>query len=144
MQFEDYKHFIPLQIRFCDIDKLNHLNNSVYHNFFELGRVNYFNQLFKNAINWNERGFVLARTEINHILPVFLNDETYCFTKIIKTGNKSITVKNSICKNENNRLIECANGIGILVAMDYIKNESIQLPTEWLREIEEFETKFAP
>lgn len=139
MQFEDYKHYVPLQIRFCDIDKLNHLNNSVYHNFFELGRVNYFNQIFKDSINWDERGFVLARTEINHVLQVYLNDTIYCFTKVIKLGTKSITLKNSICKLQNNKLIECANGIGILVAMDYIKNESIEVPNEWRKAMQEFE-----
>ena len=139
MQFEDYKHCIPLQIRFCDIDKLNHLNNSVYHNFFELGRVNYFNQIFKDSINWDERGFVLARTEINHILPIFLNDTIYCFTKVIKLGTKSITLKNSICKFENNKLIESANGIGILVAMDYLKNESVDVPNEWRNAMQEIE-----
>ncbi len=139
MQFEDYKHSIALQIRFCDIDKLNHLNNSVYHNFFELGRVNYFNQLFKNTINWNERGFVLARTEINHLLQIYISDEIFCFTKVIKLGTKSITIKNSICKLENNKLIECANGIGILVAMDYVKTESMEVPSEWRKAMEEFE-----
>ncbi len=139
MQFEDYKHHIALQIRFCDIDKLNHLNNSVYHNFFELGRVTYFNQLFKNTINWNERGFYLARTEINHLLSIYLNDEIFCFTKVIKLGNKSITVKNSICKLQNNKLIECANGIGILVAMDFTKNQSTIVPTPWRTAMEGFE-----
>ncbi len=139
MQFEDYKHSIPLQIRFCDIDRINHLNNSVYHNFIELGRVKYFNQIFKGTINWDERGFVLARTEINHIIPIYINDEIYCFTKVFKLGTKSITLKNSICKLENNTLVECANGIGILVAMDYTKTESIEVPEVWRRAMEEFE-----
>jgi acyl-CoA thioester hydrolase len=139
MQFEDYKHHIPLQIRFCDIDKLNHLNNSVYHNFFELGRVKYFNELFKDTINWDEKGFVLARTEINHILPTYLNDIIFAFTKVIKIGTKSITIKNSICKLINEKLIESANGLGILVAMDYIKNQSIELPNEWKIAIKEYE-----
>jgi len=139
MQFEDYKHSIPLQIRFCDIDKINHLNNSVYHNFIELGRVKYFNEVFKDTINWDERGFVLARTEINHIIPIYINDEIFCFTKVIKIGTKSITIKNSICKLENNMLLECANGIGILVAMDYTKTESMEVPAEWRKAMDKFE-----
>ena len=139
MQFEDYKHSIPLQIRFCDIDKINHLNNSVYHNFIELGRVKYFNEVFKDTINWDERGFVLARTEINHIIPIYINDEIFCFTKVIKIGTKSITIKNSICKLENNMMLECANGIGILVAMDYTKTESMEVPAEWREAMDKFE-----
>ena len=43
MIFEDFKHVTPIQIRFVDIDRLDHVNNACYLNFFELGRVKYFN-----------------------------------------------------------------------------------------------------
>ncbi|MCE3228164.1 MAG: fadM 1 [Bacteroidetes bacterium] len=139
MEFNDYKHYIPIQIRFSDIDRLNHVNNACYLNYFELGRVKYFNDVFKDNINWNEKGFVLARTEIDHIEPLFLNDETYCFSKVIKTGTKSLTIKNSVVKKVNTQMIECATGIGILVAMDYVKQESIELPGKWVELINTFE-----
>jgi acyl-CoA thioester hydrolase len=140
MTYSDYKHIIPIQIRFCDIDKLNHVNNACYHNYFELGRVNYFNQLFQEKINWDKEGFVLARTEIDHLLPVFLEDEIYCCTKVIKLGNKSITLKNCILKKSATGFSECAAGIGILVASDYVNNVSIQLPEAWRQLIQTFES----
>lgn len=139
MEFQDYKHFIPIQIRFSDIDRLDHVNNSCYHNFFELGRVTYFNQVLHDHVKWNEKGFVLARTEIDHIEPLFLHDEAYCFTKVIKLGNKSITIKNAILKKRGDDLIESASGIGILVAMDYQKNTSMEVPAAWKKLIEDFE-----
>lgn len=139
MHFRDFNHFISIQIRFSDIDRLNHVNNACYLNYFELGRVRYFNDVFKEHINWNEKGFVLARTELDHIEPVFLNDDVFCFTKVIKTGTKSLTIKNSIVRKKGNDLQECATGIGILVAMDYLKNESIELPTKWVELISSFE-----
>jgi acyl-CoA thioester hydrolase len=140
MTYADYKHMIPIQIRFCDIDKLNHVNNACYHNYFELGRVNYFNRLFQEKINWDKEGFVLARTEIDHLLPVFLEDEIYCCTKVIKMGNKSITLKNCIIKKSGDGFLECAAGIGILVASDYVNNISIQLPQAWRQLIQTFES----
>jgi acyl-CoA thioester hydrolase len=139
MNYSDYKHFIPIQIRFADIDRLNHVNNACYLNYFELGRVHYFNHVFKDKINWSEKGFVLARTEVDHLEPLFLNDEVYCFTKVIKTGTKSLTLKNSVVKKEKGQFVECASGIGILVAMDYQKKESIELPAEWISLINSFE-----
>lgn len=139
-----YKHQIPIQIRFSDVDRLNHVNNACYLNFFELGRVRYFNDVFnpdgnRNLIDWNTRGFVLARTEINHINPIFLNDEVYCYTKVIKLGNKSLTIQNLIVKKQNNELIECANGLGILVASDYENNVSIEIPDDWRKAVITFE-----
>lgn len=140
IHFNDFKHIIPIQIRFSDIDRLNHVNNACYHNYFELGRVTYFNDVFKENINWNDKGFVLARTEIDHLEPVFLNDEVFCCTKVIKTGTKSLTIKNSLIKKQNSQIIECAACIGILVAMDYTANQSIELPPTWVELIVKYES----
>lgn len=139
MKYQDFKHVIPIQIRFIDIDRLDHVNNACFLSYFELGRVKYFNEVLNKHINWQESGFVIARTEINHIIPIYLLDEIYCFTKIITIGTKSITIKNSLVKKVNNDFIECANGIGILVSMDYINKTSIGLPKKWRELIEEFE-----
>lgn len=137
--FQDYKHVIPIQLRFADIDRLNHLNNAKYLTFFELGRVSYFGKVLNNAIEWDKNGFILARTEIDHLTTIHLNDEVYCFTKVIRLGNKSLTIKNSVVKKVNGEFIEAASGIGILVAMDYVKNVSIPIPENWRKLFEEFE-----
>lgn len=139
ISFDDYRHIIPVQIRFVDIDRLNHVNNACYLNYFELGRVRYFNQVLENKINWNIEGFILARTEIDHLVPVLLNDEIYCCTKVINLGNKSITIQNSIVKKQGNSLIECAKGQGVLVAMNYTNNTSMELPLTWRSAFKSFE-----
>lgn len=139
MNFRDYQHIIPIQIRFSDIDRLDHVNNACYHNYFELGRVNYFKDVFKKQINWDEKGFVLARTEIDHLEPVFLNDTIFCCTKVARIGNKSITISNCLIRQEEETLVECASGTGILVAMDYTRQESIPVPEQWAGLIREFE-----
>lgn len=139
MTHKDYKHIFPIQIRFCDIDKLNHVNNACYHSYIELGRVKYFDQLLKGNINWDEQGFVLARTELDHLISLHLNDEIFCCTKVVKFGTKSLTIKNCIIKKANNEFIECASGFGIWVAMDYVNNVTIAIPQQWQTLIESFE-----
>ena len=137
--FEDYKHSIPIQIRFSDIDKINHVNNACYLNYFETARVNYFDLVFKGRNDWTKLGFVLARNEINHLHPLHLEDQIFCYTKITELGNKSMTIKNCILKKTTDGLIECANGIGILVAMNYVTRESVLIPEDWKKMITEFE-----
>lgn len=139
MNYLDYKHVIPIQIRFIDIDRLDHVNNACFLSYFELGRVKYFNQVLNKHINWNDSGFVIARTEINHITPIYLLDDLYCFTKIINIGTKSITIKNSLVKKVGDEFQEAANGIGVLVAMDYLNKVSVDMPVKWRQAIEEFE-----
>ena len=139
ISYKDYRHMIQIQVRFSDIDRLNHVNNACYHNYIELGRVKYFDQLLAGHINWDERGFVLARTEMDHLEQVYLGDEVYCFTKIFRFGNKSAGVRNSIVKKQGTDLIECAAVNAVLVAMDYTRNESIPVPEKWRALIRAFE-----
>lgn len=139
IQHHDYKHSIPIQIRFSDIDKINHVNNACYLNYFETARVAYFNEVFGGRNDWDKHGFVLARNEINHLHPIHLEDEIFCFTKVTHLGNKSLTLKNSVLKKTKEGFVECANGIGVLVATNYITHESILLPEEWKKMINEFE-----
>ncbi len=42
-----FNHRLELQIRFNDIDMFGHLNNSVYLQFFDLGKMNYFNTVLE-------------------------------------------------------------------------------------------------
>lgn len=139
IKHKNYNHIIPIQIRFSDVDRLQHVNNACYLNYFELGRVMYFRDVFKTKINWNKEGFILVRTEINHLLPIFLNDEIYCCTRVKSFGNKSMIVENAIIKIQNNKPIECAEGIGVLVAMNYIKQTSKIIPSNWKNAIKKFE-----
>lgn len=137
--YNAYKHVIPIQVRFADVDRLNHVNNACYLTYFELGRVRYFNQVLGPVINWNEQGFVLARTEIDHLAPIFLNDEVYCATRVVKLGNKSLTVENTVFKLQNGTVVECAKGLGVLVATKYTSGTSMELPAEWRQLLEGFE-----
>ncbi len=141
MTFKNYKHCAPIQVRFSDVDKLNHVNNAYYLTYLETARVQYFRQVFGNQVNWSETGFVIARSEINYKVPIYLNDDIHCFTTVEKLGNKSMTLQNAIVKKVGNELVECADGIIVLVAMDYTTHTKIPLPDLWRELISEFEGK---
>ncbi len=139
MHYLNFKHSISIQVRFKDTDRIGHVNNANYLTYFEQGRVVYFNEVFKQHINWAKNGFVLARTELNHLLPVYLQDEIYVCTRVSKIGTKSLTIENVLLKLENKMYIECANGLGILVAMDYTTQQSIEVPGLWRTALENYE-----
>jgi acyl-CoA thioester hydrolase len=139
MIFQDYRHFTPIQVRFSDIDRLYHVNNACYHNYVELGRVLYFNQVLQPVADWDHFGFMLARTEMDHLEQTYLDDEVYCFTRALSFGNKSMHMKSSIVKKTPAGLVETAAVRGVLVAMDYHKNESMVVPQEWRKLISGFE-----
>ena len=44
VNFEDYHHEIEMNVRFMDLDALNHVNNARYLNFLEEARLSYSQQ----------------------------------------------------------------------------------------------------
>jgi len=135
----NYKHKIPIQLRFNDIDRVNHVNNAVYLTYIELGRVHYLNDVLKREIDWDKKGFILAHASIDYKMPIYLRDEVFCFTRTLALGTKSVTLQSSIVKRKDEKLLECASAKGILVAMDYSENKSILLPEEWRKQFSAFE-----
>lgn len=39
-----FHHALPIQLRFNDVDKFGHVNNTVYFSFYDLGKTEYFVQ----------------------------------------------------------------------------------------------------
>ena len=69
----EFKHSVPVQLRFNDADALGHVNNSVYFTFYDLGKTEYFKAVRGGEIP-KEVDIVVAHAEVDFIAPVFLND----------------------------------------------------------------------
>jgi acyl-CoA thioester hydrolase len=134
-----FKHKTDIQIRFKDIDQLGHVNNANHITYFETSRVNYFKDVFKDETNWKETGLILAHTEITYKNPIFLEDTILCYTKVSKIGNKSFDIENLIVKKYNKQDMIVAYGKSVLVCLNYLSNETIVVPTEWVKKIKQYE-----
>lgn len=42
MEEIEFHHSLPIQLRFNDVDKFGHVNNTVYFSFYDLGKTEYF------------------------------------------------------------------------------------------------------
>ena len=42
MEEIQFNHTLPIQLRFNDVDKFGHVNNTVYFSFYDLGKTEYF------------------------------------------------------------------------------------------------------
>ena len=69
MQDMIFKHTLPVQLRFNDIDALGHVNNSIYFTFYDLGKARYFEDVKRSPINWNDADLVIANINANFLLP---------------------------------------------------------------------------
>lgn len=138
MEPKDFKHKLPIQIRYKDVDIQGHVNNANHITYFETARVNYFNALLlKN--DWNKTGMILAKTEIDYLEPVFMEDEVYCYTKITSFGTKSFEISNIITKKTDKGEINCAEGKSVIVCFNYEIKQTVEIPSTWKEAVKQYE-----
>lgn len=130
-QMNDFRHKSAIQIRFKDIDALGHVNNANHLSYFELARVNYFNEVIGININWAKQGIILAKISVDYKLPVLFEDKITVYTKCSRIGNKSFELVYSLVKDDKEQELLLATGESVLVCYDYTKNHSIEMPLEW-------------
>lgn len=85
-----FNHVVSLQIRFNDIDRLGHVNNAVVQEFFDLGRISYFNDTLGDLLGKDGQQLVIVSYKTDFYRQIMPYDEVEVRTKIYKLGNKSI------------------------------------------------------
>ncbi len=133
----DFNHELPIQIRFNDIDGFGHINNAVFQEYFDLGRIHYLKQTLGNHLGVNDQHVVVVSNKTDFSKPLYLWDEAKVFTRIYKLGGKSLRMMQWIIKNgEDSPRVVCDS-----VMAGYIPplEKSMVLPTHWRTLFNDFE-----
>ena len=69
-----FRHRIPVQIRFSDVDQFGHMNNSSYFALYDLAKTSYIRDVFGELI-WDKLGIVVANINADFLAPVFFSDD---------------------------------------------------------------------
>ncbi|MEN8839082.1 MAG: thioesterase family protein [Flavobacteriales bacterium] len=125
-----------LQVRFNDLDMAGHVHNSEYLNYFEIGRIDFFNKVIAPEWNWKEKGILVARNEVDYIQATHFFDELFVETSCEDLGKKSITLEYKIFKEKEGTKTLCTKGRSILVCYDFKTNESVEVFPEWRSSLE--------
>jgi acyl-CoA thioester hydrolase len=133
----NFYHSIPIQIRFNDTDPAKHVNNSVYQEYFDLGKINYFQEVTGQAMDFKGVSMVVASYKVDFFQPVFLEDKIEVKTRISVVGNKSLEMWQHLCKVGESS--PKAVSSTIMVCFDYSTQLSVGLPEDWKEKIRSFE-----
>ncbi len=131
------KHIKEIQIRFGDIDIMGHVNNGVQLSYLDLGRLDYFEQVYGQTIDWNEAALIVAHLEIDYLAPIFLKDEIEVHTHIHKIGTKSVSMIQSIADRITGEIKTETKQV--MVAYSPQQSQSIEVPELLKSRIREFE-----
>jgi acyl-CoA thioester hydrolase len=135
---EDFKfhHTFPIQIRFTDVDRFGHINNTVYFTYFDLGKIEYFASACP-VMDLRKDGVVVVHIETDFLSQILANDRIAVQTAVSKIGNKSLDLIQQIIDTTLNEIkCKCKS---ILVAFDLERKETKEVPEEWKEAIYRYE-----
>jgi acyl-CoA thioester hydrolase len=136
MQNINLKHFKfskPLEIRWNDLDALQHVNNVFYFDYFQTGRGYYMPTVTKQW-DWTKNMFVIAHIECDYFKELKLtavNPSIKMRTTSIKTKSFEIEYLITSIDKEGHEKIH-ARGKSIQVLINPLQGKSIEIP-DWLR-----------
>lgn len=133
-----FRHTMPVQIRFSDVDQFGHMNNSVYFSLYDLAKTSYIKDVLGSA-DWNKMAIVVANINANFFAPVFFSDHLVIETTVTHLGHTSFTLLQRAVTTDTNELkCECRT---VMVSYDLTIKEPKLLSDKYKKAISEYEGK---
>jgi thioesterase len=135
-----FRCLYSLQVRFSDLDRLGHVNNSVHQQFFDLGRLHYFEDLLSPRPNWDAAIVIIAHLSIDFLQPIFLESRVAVFTRVLPDiGEKSFIMEQAIATPDRTQIHTIAESV--MVGYHARELHSIPLLPSWVEQIKRYEQK---
>lgn len=132
-----YRHMVAVQTRFNDFDMLGHLNNSVYLQFMDLGKVSYFEAVTDAPLDMNGIAVVIVNINISFFSPAMPGEELAVATQCIKISQRSFILEQRVL-NPATGDVKCV-ATTVMAAFDRKTMTSAPLDPEWVSALTAFE-----
>ncbi len=139
MQETTFYHSTPIQIRFNDIDGLNHVNNTIIQEYFDLGRMHYMCDVFTELIFSGDDTLIVANINTDFLAPIYLKNNMEVKTAITRLGNKSLNMEQQVVNTDNGEVKAICRSV--MVAFNKATEGAIELKPEWREAIAAHEKK---
>lgn len=132
-----FRHSMPVQLRFSDIDLLGHLNNNVYLTLFDLAKIRYFSYIKGEDITPLDLCMVVVNINCDFLSPAFLNDDLAVWTRATAIGKRSVKLEQRMVDHRTGE-IKCVART-VLAGFDPQTMQGQPLLENWITLMEEFE-----
>lgn len=134
-----FRHKLPLQLRFTDVDMFGHVNNTVYLQYCDLGKLRYFNAALGGDFLNSELQVVVVNINCDFHAPSFLNETLEVWTAIDSIGEKSLTLEQRIVNPETDEVKFIAHTV--MVGFDPNTLQSALIPDGPRKAFEAYEQR---
>lgn len=138
ISLQDFRHHVPVQLRFNDIDILGHLNNTVYFSLYDTGKALYMKDLGLRAAGQSVPDTVIANINCSYIKPIHFDDKIEVLTRCKSIGNKSYTLQQVLVDDKGDVRSICET---VMVRFDNNTGLTTEVTAEERGKIEDFENR---
>lgn len=131
-----YKNILPIQMRFSDVDVMGHVSNTIYQNYYDSGKVNYFEEVIPD-MDFVNLGIVGASIKIDYLKPIFMKTRILVETRVAEIGNKSLTMEHRLIDEATKEVLSTCSAV--MVCYSIKEMMSIPIPEKWKQNILDFE-----
>ncbi len=132
----NFHHRMGVQIRFNDIDMFGHLNNSVYIQFFDMGKYAYFRQFMTDTFGSEPTAPVVANINCDFLEPTKIDERLEVLTAITEIADSSMVLQQRIVSSAGR--VKCTART-IMVNIDLATGRPTTVSDEWRKKITDYE-----
>jgi len=135
-----FNFYIPIQVRYGDLDPQWHVNNSRFLTYMEQARLEYLQHLgFFDGKSFLDLRLIIADVHVAYKAPIELGQRVRVGTRTAKIGTKSITFEYVIEDEESGQV--CATGEVVGVCYNFRTHETQPVPADWREKLSDFEQR---
>ena len=131
-----FRHILPLQIRFNDVDKFGHVNNTIYFQFYDTAKTDYIATVCK-GIDWGHLAIMVVKIEAEFMAQIKADSHIAGRTRVVKIGNESFHLEQDVIDVDTQEVK--SHCISVMVLYDLENQKTIPLPDEWRRAISTYD-----
>lgn len=131
-RINEFRNVVPLQIRFNDVDKFGHVNNTVYFQFYDTAKTDYIASVCK-GVDWERLAIVVVKIDAEFVAQIKANDHIAGRTRVVKIGNKSFHMEQDVIDVDTQEVK--SRCFSIMVLYDLEHQQTIPIPDEWRQAI---------
>ncbi|MDP9372820.1 MAG: acyl-CoA thioesterase [Chloroflexota bacterium] len=133
---DGFRFKTDVQVRFRDLDPMDHVNNAVYFTYFEIARLAYWAALTGSS-DLRDRGMIVAEATCTYRSPALYDERLEVWIRVAALRRSSFVYEYRITAREDGRPV--ATGRTVMVMYDYGAGRSVPIPPDLRARFEAFE-----
>ena len=126
-----YRHSVPIELRFADLDAYGHVNNATYFTLLETARTKLLQDQF---IEFMDQGllFLVVKAECEYKKPMALKDSLIVSLEMVRVGNSSFDIEYEL---HNDKGTTFARAKTVMVCYDGRAQKPVRMPESFKQQI---------